>query len=90
MTKAADTHSEHVKLIAFPRQQWLYEGASVLRCTVRILPVLFIKQYSLHLLKLLSIITIIRSLTTCFSAIYPCLYHKSLFFASVPNFRNKF
>jgi len=31
MTKATDTHSEHVQLIAFPRQQWLYEGASLLR-----------------------------------------------------------
>jgi hypothetical protein len=28
--KATDTHSEYVILIAFPRQQWLYEGASVL------------------------------------------------------------
>jgi hypothetical protein len=33
MTKATDTHSEYVKLIAFPQQRWLYEGASVLRYT---------------------------------------------------------
>jgi hypothetical protein len=28
-----DTHSEHVILIAFPLQQWLKEGASLLRHT---------------------------------------------------------
>ena len=28
---ATDTHSEYVILIAFPRQQWLCERASVLR-----------------------------------------------------------
>ena len=33
ITKATDTHSEYVILIAFPRQQWLRERASVLRCT---------------------------------------------------------
>ena len=30
-TKATDTHSEYVILIAFTRQQWLHERASVLR-----------------------------------------------------------
>jgi hypothetical protein len=30
MTKAADTHSEYVILIAFPRQQWLRERALML------------------------------------------------------------
>jgi hypothetical protein len=29
ITKATDTHSEYVILIAFPRQQWLRERASV-------------------------------------------------------------
>jgi hypothetical protein len=38
---ATDTHSECVTFIAFPRQQWLRERASVLRLYVRILPVLF-------------------------------------------------
>jgi hypothetical protein len=33
ISKAANTHSEFVILIAFPRQQWLREGVSVLRCT---------------------------------------------------------
>jgi hypothetical protein len=33
ITKATDTHSEYVTLIAFPRQQWLRERASVLRYT---------------------------------------------------------
>jgi hypothetical protein len=33
--KATDTHSEYVILIAFPLQQWLYEGASLLWYTVR-------------------------------------------------------
>jgi hypothetical protein len=31
--KATDTHSEYVKLIAFPLQQWLKDRASVLRYT---------------------------------------------------------
>ena len=31
MIKATDTHSEDVVLIAFPRQQWLHERASILR-----------------------------------------------------------
>jgi hypothetical protein len=33
ITKATDTHSEYVILIAFPRQQWLRERVSVLRYT---------------------------------------------------------
>ena len=32
MTEATDTHSEYVILLAFPRQHWLRERASVLRC----------------------------------------------------------
>jgi hypothetical protein len=34
ITKATDTHSEYVILIAFPRQQWLGESASLLRLYV--------------------------------------------------------
>jgi hypothetical protein len=30
ITEATNTHSEYVILIAFPLQQWLQEGASVL------------------------------------------------------------
>jgi hypothetical protein len=33
ITKATDTYTEYVILIAFPRQQWLRERASVLRYT---------------------------------------------------------
>jgi hypothetical protein len=33
ITKATDTHSEYVIFIAFPRQQWLHERASILRYT---------------------------------------------------------
>ena len=33
INEAADTHSEHVILIAFPRQQWLRERASMLGYT---------------------------------------------------------
>jgi hypothetical protein len=40
ITKATDTHAEYVILIAFPRQQWLRERASVLH----ILPVLLISR----------------------------------------------
>jgi hypothetical protein len=33
ITKATDTHSEYVIFIAFARQQWLRERASILRYT---------------------------------------------------------
>jgi hypothetical protein len=33
ITKATDTHSEYVILIAFPRQEWFRERASMLRYT---------------------------------------------------------
>jgi hypothetical protein len=33
ITKATDTHPEYVILIAYPRQQWLRERASLLRYT---------------------------------------------------------
>jgi hypothetical protein len=33
ITKATDTHSEYVILIAFPQQQWLRERVSMLRHT---------------------------------------------------------
>jgi hypothetical protein len=33
ITKATDTHLEYVILLAFARQQLLWERASVLRCT---------------------------------------------------------
>jgi len=33
ITKAMDTHSEYVKRIAFPLQQWLHERARMLRYT---------------------------------------------------------
>jgi hypothetical protein len=34
VTSATDTHSDYVKLLAFPRQQWLRERASMLRLYV--------------------------------------------------------
>jgi len=37
ITKATDTHSEYVKLIALPQQQWLLERASMLRLYVHCL-----------------------------------------------------
>jgi len=40
ITKATNTHSEYVKIIAFPMQQWFRERASILR-EIRKLPVLF-------------------------------------------------
>jgi hypothetical protein len=33
ITKATNTHSEYVIVIAFPLQQWLHERASMLRYT---------------------------------------------------------
>jgi hypothetical protein len=51
ITKATDTHSKYVILIAFPLQKWLY---GVPQCNViRTLPVVFINQCSLLLLKIL-------------------------------------
>ena len=43
LTKATDTHSECVILIAFPLQQWLHEQASVLRHTYIVCPVILQK-----------------------------------------------
>jgi hypothetical protein len=40
VNKAADTHSEYVTLIAFPRQEWLRERAAILRYSA--LPVLLL------------------------------------------------
>jgi hypothetical protein len=35
ISKATDTHSDYVILIAFPLQQWFHERASILRyCTL--------------------------------------------------------
>jgi hypothetical protein len=39
LTKATDTHSEYVILIAFPLKEWLHEGASVLLCMCVAYPV---------------------------------------------------
>jgi len=41
ITKATNTYSEYVILIAFPLQQWLYERVSVLRYTYIACLVLF-------------------------------------------------
>jgi len=51
---ATNTYSEYVILVAFPRQQWLYERASVLRYTYVTLPVLLQLSLNLTLLKLLN------------------------------------
>ena len=40
VTKAANTHSECVILIAFPLQQWVHKPPSLLRYTYSTLPVL--------------------------------------------------
>jgi hypothetical protein len=37
ITRATNTHSKYVTLIAFPLQQWLYESASMLRLYVHCL-----------------------------------------------------
>ena len=46
ITKATDTHSVYVILIAFPRQQWLRERSSTLTLYVHCLPVLQELTYS--------------------------------------------
>ena len=59
ITKATNTHSEYVILIAFPWQQWLQERASVLRVYVCTLPVfLFYKYSSLQVVKNLHVIVL--------------------------------
>jgi hypothetical protein len=40
-TKATDTYSEYVMFVAFPQQEWLHEGASLLRHTYVTCPVLY-------------------------------------------------
>jgi len=44
-TKATDTHSEQVIVIAFPWQQWLRERAAALRLLVHCLYVALISRY---------------------------------------------
>jgi hypothetical protein len=48
ITKATDTPSEYVILIAFPLQQWLRERASLLRYTY--IACLFYVRMTVHLL----------------------------------------
>ena len=47
ISKATDTHSEYVIIIAFPRQQWLRERASVVSLYVHCLSCLFYECNSL-------------------------------------------
>jgi hypothetical protein len=47
ITKATDTHSQYVILIAFPRQQWLRERASMPRLYVHCLSPLLFPVYRL-------------------------------------------
>jgi len=42
---STNTHSEHIIVIAFPLQQWLQEGYSVLRYKYIVYLFLFIKEY---------------------------------------------
>ena len=45
ITKATDIHSEYATLIAFARQQWLGERASMLRLYVHCLSCLILYMY---------------------------------------------
>jgi len=83
-TKATETRSEYVTLIALPLQKCLY-GAPQYN-VIRTLPVVFIKQCSILLMKFLNIITEIRRLTVYFTTICPNLHRTSFFFVSVTNF----
>jgi hypothetical protein len=47
ITKATDTHSEYVIIIAFLRQQWLHKRASVLCCTY--IACLVVQQFYHHM-----------------------------------------
>ena len=44
--KATNTHSQYVTHIAYPRQQWLHECVSILRCTYTACPVLYLVRAS--------------------------------------------
>jgi hypothetical protein len=48
ISKATETHSEYVTFIAFPRQQWLRECASLLRLYVNCLSCLSLSQVVLN------------------------------------------
>jgi hypothetical protein len=43
ISKATDTHSEYVILIAFPRHQWLYNGTSMLYSYIHCLPSFYLR-----------------------------------------------
>jgi quinol-cytochrome oxidoreductase complex cytochrome b subunit len=58
ITKATNKHSEYVILIAFPRQKWLRERASMLRYTYITCLVL---NYYIYPIIIVIIITIIIS-----------------------------
>ena len=72
VTKAADTHSEYIILIAFPLQRWLRERARNLRYTyIACLVILHLLLLSLTLLQtciLLSSIPHFLSSSLCFLA----------------------
>ena len=48
ITKATDTHSEYVIPIAFLRQQWLREHASILRLYVHCLSCIYFPCYTIQ------------------------------------------
>ena len=62
ITKATNTHSECVILIAFPRQQWLPEYTLMLHCST--LPLLF--MYYLLLPRYRNVKTTIHNITILF------------------------
>ena len=58
ITKATNTHSDYVILVAFPLQQWLHERDSMLHFTY--IPCLVIDQYvsSVDIVKLSSVLSV--------------------------------
>ena len=69
------THSEYTIIIACPLQQRLHECVSMLIALA--VPLWSIKRCRLHLLKFLSTVTTIRSLTICFTTVCSYQYHIS-------------
>jgi hypothetical protein len=47
ITKTTDTHSEYITFVAFPRQQWLRERASILRYATFACLVIILNAYIL-------------------------------------------
>ena len=68
------THSKYVTLIAFPLQQWLHKGASLLRCTYIACPILYLNKAAEIKKKLAN-----KLYVACFSFIFKVFFTQHVF-----------